>query len=107
MSEIARQTNRHRATVYRETKRNYFTDQELPQLDGYYGMTVQKSAAERHARRHKLVRIPELREAVIDRFQEGWSPEQIAGRLKLESHATSVSHETMLMSTAQMANLRR
>jgi IS30 family transposase len=95
VSEIARLINRHRATVYREIKRNYFTDQELPQLDGYYGMTAQKSTAERRARRRKLVRIPELREAVIDRLQEGWSPEQIAGRLKLEGHVISVSHETI------------
>nr|WP_251363806.1 IS30 family transposase [Epibacterium ulvae] len=69
--------------------------QELPQLNGYYGMTAHKSAAERRARRRKLVRIPELREAVIDRLQEGWSPEQIAGRLKFEGHATTVSHETI------------
>lgn len=39
--------------------------------------------------------LPELREAVIDRLQEGWSPEQIAGRLKLEGHAMTVSHETI------------
>ncbi|MEP5631019.1 MAG: IS30 family transposase [Tateyamaria sp.] len=58
-------------------------------------MTAQKSASERRARRRKLVRIPELREAVIDRLQEGWSPEQIAGRLKLEGHVISVSHETI------------
>jgi IS30 family transposase len=58
-------------------------------------MTAQKSTAERRARRRKLVRIPELREAVIDRLQEGWSPEQIAGRLKLEGHVISVSHETI------------
>ncbi|MEO9684445.1 MAG: helix-turn-helix domain-containing protein [Tateyamaria sp.] len=31
--EIARRINRHRATVYREIKHNYFTDQELPQLN--------------------------------------------------------------------------
>lgn len=95
VSEIARQINRHRATVYRELKRNYFTDQELPQLNSYHGMTAQKSTAERRARRRKLVHIPELREAVIDRLQEGWSSEQIAGRLKFEGHATTVSHETI------------
>ncbi|MEH6741752.1 MAG: helix-turn-helix domain-containing protein [Sulfitobacter sp.] len=65
VSEIARQTNRHRATVYREIKRNYFTDQELPQLDGYYGMAAQKSAAERRARRRKLVRIRESSRGVL------------------------------------------
>ena len=95
VAEIARQIHRHRATVYREIKRNFFKDDELPQLNGYYGMLAQKSATERRARRRKLVRIPELREAVIDRLQEGWSPEQIAGRLKLEGHAVSVSHETI------------
>lgn len=70
LAEIARQINRHRATVYREIKRNFFKDDELPQLNGYYGMVAQKSAAERRARRRKLVRFPELREAVIDRFCE-------------------------------------
>ncbi|MEO9684446.1 MAG: IS30 family transposase [Tateyamaria sp.] len=58
-------------------------------------MTAQKSAGERRARRCKLVRIPELRKAVIDRLQEGWSPKQIAGRLKIEGHVTTVSHETI------------
>ncbi len=32
---------------------------------------------------------------MIDRLQTGWSPEQIAGRLKFEGHATTVSHETI------------
>ena len=95
VTEIARQINRHRATVYREIKRNFFKDDELPELNGYYGMLAQKSAGERRARRRKLVRMPELRDAVIDRLQEGWSPEQIAGRLKFEGHATTVSHETI------------
>ena len=30
VAEIARQINRHRATVYREIKRNFFKDEELP-----------------------------------------------------------------------------
>ena len=95
VTEIARRINRHRSTVYREIKRNFYKDQELPQLDGYYGMNAQKFTAERRVRRRKLVRIPALRDAVIDRLQEGWSPEQIAGRLKFEGHVTTVSHETI------------
>jgi len=95
VTEIARRINRHRSTVYREIKRNFYKDDELPELNGYYGMSAQRSAAARRARRRKLVRIPELREAVIDRLQTGWSPEQIAGRLKFEGHATTVSHETI------------
>ena len=62
VSEIARQINRHRATVYREIKRNFFKDDELPELNGYYGMNAQKSAAERRARRRKLVRISRPRQ---------------------------------------------
>ncbi|MCO4838926.1 MAG: IS30 family transposase [Rhodobacteraceae bacterium] len=81
--------------MYREIKCNYFTDDELPQLNGYFGMTAQRATADCRARRRKLVRIPELREAVIHRLQEGWSPEKIAGRLKFEGHATTVSHETI------------
>ena len=57
VTEIARQINRHRSTVYREIKRNFYKDEELPQLDGYYGMNAQKFTAERRARRRKLVRI--------------------------------------------------
>ena len=95
VTEIARRINRHRATVYREIKRNFFKDDDLPQLNGYFGMTAQRSAAGRRARRRKLVRISALREALIDRLQEGWSPEQIAGRLKFEGQLTTVSHETI------------
>ena len=67
----------------------------MPQLDGNYGMNAQRFTAERRARRRKLVRIPALRDAVIDRLQEGWSPEQIAERLKFEGHVTTVSYETI------------
>jgi len=42
VTEIARRINRHRATVYREIKRNFFKDDELPQLNGYYGMTARR-----------------------------------------------------------------
>ncbi|WP_175499079.1 hypothetical protein [Phyllobacterium sp. CL33Tsu] len=28
--------------------------------------------------------MPQLREAIIERIPHGWSPEQVAGRLKLE-----------------------
>lgn len=95
ISKIAAEIGRHRSTVYREIKRNYFTDNELPYLTGYYGMVAQRSASERRSRQRKLVRLPDLRDAVIDRLKEGWSPEQIAGRMKFERHQTQVSHETI------------
>jgi len=36
-----------------------------------------------------------LRRVVFDRLEQGWSPEQIAGRLARDEAKPSVSHETI------------
>jgi IS30 family transposase len=95
VGEIAADIGRHRSTVYREIKRNYYHDEEIPSLNGYYGLNAQDYATDRRARRRKLVRLDELRKAVIAQLKEGWSPEQIAGRLKFECQTIRVSHETI------------
>ncbi|MBB3712005.1 IS30 family transposase [Limimaricola variabilis] len=95
VNEMARVLRRHRSTIFRELKRNRFEDNELPHLSGYYGMLAQKRAAERRHRRRKLIRMTALREAVIDRLKAGWSPEQIAGRLRFEEHRSNICHETI------------
>lgn len=95
VSEIAAHLGRHRSSIYREIKRNGFVDEELPQLSGYYGVTAQRVATARRARRRKLVRLDGLRAAVVDRPRSGWSPEQISGRLRFEDHPVTVSHETI------------
>jgi transposase, IS30 family len=43
----------------------------------------------------KLERDPILRQAVLDRLKQGWSPEQVAGRLARQQAKPSVSHETI------------
>lgn len=95
VANIAARLSRHRSTIYREIRRNRFEDSELSQLSGYYGMLAQKRAAERRHRRRKLIRMTALREAVIDRLKAGWSPEQIAGRLRFEGHRSTICHETI------------
>ncbi len=95
VNQIAAEIGRHRSTVYREIKRNHFEDNELPYLSGYFGMNAQRYANARRARRRKLVRLENLRNAVIAQLKEGWSPEQIAGRLGYEGHPVRVSHETI------------
>jgi IS30 family transposase len=95
VSKIAAEIGRHRSTVYREIRRNRFTDAELPYLNGYYGMVAQRSALERRARRRKLIRLADLRGHVIDRLKEGWTPEQIAGCLGYVGQPVRVSHETI------------
>jgi IS30 family transposase len=95
VAQIARHLCRHRSSIYREIKRNRFEDTELPELDGYYGMLAEKSAKERRARRRKLVRCETLLAAVVEGLEAGWSPEQIAGRMRQEGQALRVCHETI------------
>lgn len=40
VDEIAADIGRHRSTVYREIKRNYYHDEEIPYLNGYYGLNA-------------------------------------------------------------------
>lgn len=53
---------------------------------------VAKSATERRHRRRKLIRCPDLFEAMIEGFEAGWSPQQSAVRMRLEGLPRSVSH---------------
>ncbi len=98
---IAEKLGRHRSTIFRELKRNAFEDRELPDLNGYYSMTANQLAQDRRYRQRKLVRLPRLSQMIIERIRHGWSPEQIAGRLKLENRQRSngprlhVCHETI------------
>lgn len=95
VSKIAAEIGRHRSTVYREIKRNFFTDEELTYLNGYYGMVAQREASKRRARRRKLIRLEALRAHVVGRLKVGWTPEQIAGRLDFDGQSVRVSHETI------------
>lgn len=93
--EIAQRLGRHRATIHRELKRNRFVDPELQHLSGYYVVNAQSSAEARRAGLRKLIRLGGLRDVVVDQLKTGWTPEQIAGRLRLDGSALQVSHETI------------
>lgn len=78
--EIARALKRSPATISRELRRNR-TGNEY-----YAGMAQQH--AERRRRERPIIRKmdnPEINQAVRRGVTQYWSPEQIAGRLKLES----------------------
>ncbi len=93
--EIADELGRHRSTIYRELKRNRLDDEENPYLDGYYSSVAQTMAARRRYRRRKLAREPLLLASITDRLRAGWSPEQIAGRLRRDGSGAYVCHETI------------
>ena len=94
-TKIAEVLGRDRSTIHREIRRNFYHDAELPQLNGYHAVSAQDQYEQRRAVHRKLTRHPEIMAAVRDGFDAGWSPEQIAGRMKLERHPMRVSHETI------------
>lgn len=93
--EIVERLARAPSTIYRELKRNTFLDTELPQYSGYFAVNAQNMYERRRAVHRKLVIHLELKAAVEDALKSGWSPEQIAGRMRLEGHENRVSHETI------------
>src|ERR1035438_4844552 len=78
---IAGILGRSAATISRELKRNSKASKQWS--GGYDPQRAQELMLRRHARgrAHKLERHPELRKEVFQRLAEGWSPEQIAGRM--------------------------
>ena len=96
VGEIAARLGRHPSTIYRELGRNRFRDGDRG-FCGYFPLTAQDLARRRRQRRRKLAADPALREHVVGRLRDGWSPQQIAGRLKQEQTdgGASVCHETI------------
>lgn len=95
-TKIAEVLGRDRSTIHREIKRNWWHDDEVPQADGYWHVTAQTLADQRHLKRRKLEQHEDLRNEVIGKLKTGWSPEQIAGRLRIEPRAPHrICHETI------------
>ena len=95
IDEIARRLGRHRSTLYRELKRNRFVDPGYSELDGYWHTIAHRRAAARRKRRMKLLRHRDLLQAVAAKLGAGWSPEQIAGRLRRDQSPVRICHETI------------
>ncbi len=93
IKEIAGQLGRHRSTIYREIARNEF--REVKQYRGYYPVTAEDNARRRRRRQRKLVRDAHLRGHVVEKLKLWWSPEQIAGRLKIAGEDGRLCHETI------------
>jgi transposase, IS30 family len=88
--EIGRLLNREHTTISREVKRNRFGE-------GYNAIHAQHVAEERKSnagKRHPL-KGKETYAFVLEKLKEGWSPEQISGRLSLEQGENLICHETI------------
>lgn len=87
--QIAAALDRAPSTIARELKRN------SGNRVGYKPSYANQQARARRWSGSRLEREPDLRQAVIDRLAAGWSPEQVAGRLKLEASQQVISHESI------------
>ena len=93
--EMARRLGRHRPTIFRELRRNHVHDTEVPKLSGYWCIVAQSFSDGRRTRQRKLVRDPGLRDQVERCLRSGWTPEQIAGRMRYEGAPRRVCQETI------------
>ncbi len=65
--EMADRLGRAPSTIYRELKRNYYDDEELPELNGYHAVNAQGMYERRRAVHCKLLVHPQVKAAVEDR----------------------------------------
>ena len=88
--EIARLLDRNHASISRELKRNRFGI-------GYNAIHAQKVWEERKrtAGKRQPLKDKATYAYVLEKLKEGWSPEQIAGRLQLETGQKIISYETI------------
>jgi len=87
--QIAAALDRSPSSISRELKRN------RGKQVGYKPTYAQEQAAARRWKGSRLERNAELRTFVLDRLKLGWSPEQIAGALRRQKAATTISHESI------------
>lgn len=87
--KIAASMDRAPSTIARELKRN------AGRKIGYKPAYAHEQTRARRWTGSKLVRKPDLQAFVLERLARGHSPEQIAGRIKLDNAKDRISHETI------------
>ncbi len=88
LTEIAADLNRSQSTISREVSRN--SGQR-----GYRHQQANLFAQERHAEKAKAFKMSgEITKIIDDYIRQDWSPEQIAGRLKIDG-IIDLHHETI------------
>ena len=87
--QIAAALARSASTISREINRN------ITKTKGYMPSYAQQQTAGRRWRGSKLERQPALRSSILKSLTMGQSPEEIAGRLKLEQGCRVISYESI------------
>lgn len=98
--QIARKLGFHKSTIYRELKRNSLWNKYTP---GYASDLAAKRFV---ACRRKPIITGSIEKVVQSGLREGWSPEQVAGRIKKEK-ISNLSHETVYRYTRNNPEFRK
>lgn len=90
--QIAAALDRSPSSVSRELRRNAGSG---PRAEPYKPAYAQAQTAARRWSGSRLERDEALRGRVLKGLEQGWSPEQVAGRLKLEEGRGVIGHESI------------
>ncbi len=91
--DIAEQLGLHRSTLWREIKRNKGSTPHYDPRSSHPTACRRRRYA--NTKGDKIKNDKKLRFFIINKLKLYWSPEQIAGRLRLENKRTIVCHETI------------
>jgi transposase, IS30 family len=92
ISEIALALGRHKSTIYREINRGQKEDKHK-QYSPRKAHFRYKNNRRKNAKNKRYKGLS--KKYVLNKLNEEWSPEQIAGRLKIEHPEQAISHETI------------
>jgi len=87
--QIASALDRQPSTVAREIRRN------VSRQKGYQAVYAEEQSRARRWAGSRLDRDSGLRQVVLAKLKQGWSPEQVSGRLAREAGRKVISHETI------------
>jgi transposase, IS30 family len=92
LKEIAGALRRAKSTISRELKRN-----SAPTYNRYTPCRAQVRSSERksQANSHQRLKNDQIQQYMREKLAQDWSPELIAGRLKMELPGCSISHEAI------------
>ncbi len=92
--QIAKLLKRSHTTINRELKRN---NNPHAMMKGYIGYLAHQQAGERKKQAGRRLRLKSafIRSFCQEKIIIGWSPEQIAHRIRIEHKGTQISHEAI------------
>lgn len=93
--QIAQSLGRNHSTILREIQKNSSASEESPSPSYSPALATQLGKQRRRNSKWAKLNDPSLQRWVIRHLKRGWSPEQIAGRLKRDAPQAAVSYETI------------